>query len=188
MKIKSTEVRIMILVKSKQILEDGKFSSLTMRKIADSCEIGLGTIYRYFKNKDEILIELSREYWKKALESISSFDCINNTVQSEILQLYNDLYCKFELFDGYYIPELRNTSDESKRNGKNMESVLYASIEDLIKEIISFYGVYRGVNDDDLITSSKIVSDVFFSSIRRGCPSIKREIEFLSSNWITSDR
>jgi TetR/AcrR family fatty acid metabolism transcriptional regulator len=50
------------------------FAKATMRKIAETADIAVGTIYIYFKNKDEILQELvnrHNEEYKKLFEKMS---------------------------------------------------------------------------------------------------------------------
>jgi AcrR family transcriptional regulator len=55
-------------------IRDG-FAALTMRKIADAIEYAPGTIYLYFKNRDEIVIQLCRQGYQELL------DCLQPTAK-----------------------------------------------------------------------------------------------------------
>ncbi|MDO5298384.1 MAG: TetR/AcrR family transcriptional regulator [Clostridia bacterium] len=43
-----------------RLFETDDYSKITIRRIAQECEMGLGTFYKYFSSKDEILLELTK--------------------------------------------------------------------------------------------------------------------------------
>lgn len=56
--------RQLILTHAREILSEKGYSQLTMRGVASTCGIALGTIYNYFPNKDDLMVEMMSEYWK----------------------------------------------------------------------------------------------------------------------------
>jgi AcrR family transcriptional regulator len=66
-----TEMREIILTSALKLFADEGFENVTMRKIADKVEYSVGTLYLYFKDKDEIFFELHNrgfsEFYKKQI-------------------------------------------------------------------------------------------------------------------------
>lgn len=66
-----TEMREAILSAALHLFSDDGYDNVTMRKIADEIEYSVGTIYLYFKDKDEIFFELHKlgfeEFYKRQL-------------------------------------------------------------------------------------------------------------------------
>jgi AcrR family transcriptional regulator len=58
------ELRLKILEAAKKIFAEDKYENISMRKIAAIIEYSPTTIYRYFKNKDELLEALTTETYK----------------------------------------------------------------------------------------------------------------------------
>jgi len=56
--------RQLILTHAREILSDQGYSQLTMRGVASACGIALGTIYNYFPNKEDLMVEMMSDYWK----------------------------------------------------------------------------------------------------------------------------
>lgn len=66
-----TEMRDAILSAALHLFSDDGYDNVTMRKIADEIEYSVGTIYLYFKDKDEIFFELHKlgfdEFYKRQI-------------------------------------------------------------------------------------------------------------------------
>jgi AcrR family transcriptional regulator len=65
------EMRRAILTAALELFSDGDYNNVTMRKIADKIEYSVGTIYLYYKDRDEIFFELYNlgfdEFYKRQL-------------------------------------------------------------------------------------------------------------------------
>ncbi len=65
------EMQEIILAAALKLFSDEGYENVTMRKIADRIEYSVGTIYLYFKDRDEIFFELHKigfdEFYKKQL-------------------------------------------------------------------------------------------------------------------------
>jgi AcrR family transcriptional regulator len=66
-----TEMRDLILDAALKLFSDKGYDNVSMRKIADEIEYSVGTIYLYFKDRDEIFFELHKmgfeDFYKRQL-------------------------------------------------------------------------------------------------------------------------
>ena len=76
-------------VTKQQILENG-YSKVTMRSIAEGCQIGLGTIYNYYESKDYIVATYMMDDWKICLNNVqSNINTGKSILESVYIGLYN---------------------------------------------------------------------------------------------------
>ena len=54
-----------------QILTNG-YAKTTIRSVAAGCNIGVGTLYNYFKSKDELIASFMLEDWEICVKSITA--------------------------------------------------------------------------------------------------------------------
>lgn len=52
---------------SRSMLSEEGYENLSIRNIAKNCGIGMGTIYNYFKSKDDIIFDIIMEDWTTIL-------------------------------------------------------------------------------------------------------------------------
>ena len=58
-----------------ELIASGEYDSLPMRKIAERCDIAVGTLYNYFKSKEDLLLAVINEDFEDALAVIDR-DCL----------------------------------------------------------------------------------------------------------------
>jgi AcrR family transcriptional regulator len=80
----------------KIILKEG-FQGLTMRKIAEAIEYAPGTIYLYFKNRDEVAAELTQRGFEEFLRALGPAADIPDPAKR--LERLGTLYVKFAYDD-----------------------------------------------------------------------------------------
>jgi len=93
--------RQQILAASKQLFADRGFHQTTMEEIANAAELSPGTIYLYFKSKDELFAELSLgviQYFNGRLEKMATKETM--TVQQKLAGIKDILQdiCTFDSF------------------------------------------------------------------------------------------
>ena len=172
-KQKSIAVRQSILDSATQVFAKTGFYRAKAIEIAHKANIAVGTIYNYFKNKDDILIsifderigELNRSL-KKAIHEIENpDDALAVILDSTISILQNDR----ELAEVVTI-ELRQSS-------KFFSSTAIASVIeylDIITEVVR-QGQQRGIYRDDM--DARVIAMVMLGSL-----------ENLIHVWVLSDR
>lgn len=61
------DIRGQLLAATRESLETGGYKALSMRGVAASCSIAVGTIYNYFQSKEEMVAYVMMQDWEKAL-------------------------------------------------------------------------------------------------------------------------
>ncbi len=67
--------------KAKFILMSNGYKALTLRKVAKECGVALGTLYNYFKSKDELVAHIMLADWMSSVDKVNtmSFECKEET-------------------------------------------------------------------------------------------------------------
>lgn len=67
MKKKDNSLRQRLLNTARALAEEEGIDKLNIRSIAKKAGVASGTVYNYFSGKEEILLILTKEYWKQTL-------------------------------------------------------------------------------------------------------------------------
>lgn len=59
-----------LLREAKPILVQHGYEQLTIRNVARICDVAVGTVYRYFDSKDELVAEILRNDWSEITDSL----------------------------------------------------------------------------------------------------------------------
>ena len=59
-----------LLTEARQQLEQGGYEAVTIRSIAKSCGVGVGTVYNYFPSKEALIATHLLEDWHRRIEII----------------------------------------------------------------------------------------------------------------------
>ncbi|SHK48443.1 transcriptional regulator, TetR family [Clostridium cavendishii DSM 21758] len=116
-----------ILQGRKTLLENG-YKGFNIREIAKCCGIGIGTLYNYFANKDELIIEILNDDWN----SIIKFS--NNQIERDVplRTKIKDLYIRIDSFLSNYMDafiEMAYSGNKTKCEHYKIMSPLYLSFE-----------------------------------------------------------
>lgn len=125
----------LILDTAKTILFSKGYTELNMRNVAKECGIAIGTIYNYFPNKRDLVVEMMSGYWR---EYFNIFENIVNKDISFFLKLHNifkELETSIKTFKEVWLrPELYQTPDYVK-NGLAREDIY---MQTLVKRFETF--------------------------------------------------
>lgn len=140
--------RQQIIVAAKRIFSAKGFNKATMEDIAEEAEISPGTIYIYFKNKDELYASLSiriLQHLNIRLEHVKNQNNVND--EQRIASLKDALYDIYD-FDPLILINLFHL--QSSESLKNLSPDLLSEIKRLSQ------------------SSLKIMSDIFSEGISTG--------------------
>ena len=140
--------RQQIIVAAKRIFSAKGFNKATMEDIAEEAEISPGTIYIYFKNKDELYASLSiriLQHLNIRLEHVKNQNNVND--EQRIASLKDSLYDIYD-FDPLILINLFHL--QSSESLKNLSPELLSEIKRLSQ------------------SSLKIMSDIFSEGISTG--------------------
>lgn len=71
-----------LIEEAKKQLAEAGYSALTIRSVAGSCGVGVGTVYNYFPSKDELVAKCMLADWQKCTDVIRSVSASSDSVQT----------------------------------------------------------------------------------------------------------
>ena len=112
----------LILSSSRKLIEEIGFSALTMDKVAQKAGIAKGTVYLYFKDKDDLLEKVLSSGFEKMFERIKervgnesgAFNKLQSLINENIRHIYENRYFFKTIFlDEVNVVFLKKKSKES---------------------------------------------------------------------------
>lgn len=140
MRKKDDELREVLLSCAREIAGDGGVEAVNIRALAQKAGIAAGTVYNYFAGKEEILLALTEECWKKALQemcetvSAKPFCC-------QLEEMYLFLKMRMEDSAGTLMRSLENVQDAGRIRMHTVQ-MEFASV------IIGYMEQDRGIRTD----------------------------------------
>jgi len=137
-----------IILAARKVFSNKGFHSATMEEIASEAELSPGTLYLYFKNKEELHTSLSIEVLKHLTKEIQKVVSQDISVEEKIdrfcdvfIELYNyDSDILINLFHLQSGETLHNLSDEVLKQIKIYSTTSHRGISDVIKQ-----GIEQGI-------------------------------------------
>ena len=87
--IKDLENRL--LEEARRQIEERGYGALTVRSVAEGCGVGVGTVYNYFRSKDELLATYILRDWNGCVLAIRTVATYSDTPQSVLRCMYDQL-------------------------------------------------------------------------------------------------
>ncbi|MGD8563330.1 MAG: TetR/AcrR family transcriptional regulator [Desulfarculaceae bacterium] len=171
-KSEQEDVRALILEKAKKLFLEIGYANLTIRRIAQEIGYTPGTIYLYFKNKDEILYELHNEGFRLLLQYKKRILEGGATDPVERLRRGGHIYIDFALENPEYyelmfnMPEPRDFMDQQARSGGEREDYALRSYG-FLKESVRQFMAEGYLPGTDVDTAA-----FFFWSLAHGVVSL----------------
>lgn len=120
-----------LIQEGRRVLINSSYKNLNIRVIVKNCNIGIGTFYNYFKNKDELVIEIFKEDWKKILRIIDEMK--ENDIEFKFK--LEKIYIYINNFLENYMPifyEISTSKGDSRDKHKYVDCI-YINMEELIE-------------------------------------------------------
>lgn len=142
-KQREKEIRKKEIINAAQIVFSNKgFNSATMEEIAFEAELSPGTLYLYFKNKEELHTTLSINILKYLAEEIQKVVAKDISVEEKFenfLDVFIDVYdydsrVLINLFHLQSGDTLKNLSDEVLKQIKTHSTLAHGAIIDVVKK------------------------------------------------------
>ena len=93
--MKKSNKRDDVLQSALEIISEHGFHGSPMSMIAEKAGVGAGTIYCYFKSKDELIIEINRTLEEEMLSAIEKNHPFNKDVKKRFIHLYKTVFTYF---------------------------------------------------------------------------------------------
>ncbi|SDT98401.1 TetR/AcrR family transcriptional regulator [Desulfobacula phenolica] len=144
--------KIEIINAARTVFSNKGFNSATMEEIASQAELSPGTLYLYFKNKEELHTSLSIEILKHLADEIQTVVSQDISVEEKIesfydvfIEVYNyDPNILINLFHLQSGETLQNLSDEVLQQIKTYSAMAHGAIIDVVKQ-----GIEQGAFIDE---------------------------------------
>lgn len=126
-------LREKMLKEGKEILIKNKYDELNLRDLSKKCEIGIGTFYNYFSNKEEFVLEIFNNDWQQILNIVDELKDKDYDLKTKLKEVYINL----EVFIDTYMCifyELSMNSEYKNERKKSFEDMNFKIQELLEKE------------------------------------------------------
>ncbi|MBU1342747.1 MAG: TetR/AcrR family transcriptional regulator [Proteobacteria bacterium] len=144
--------KIEILNAARKVFSNKGFNTATMEEIASEAELSPGTLYLYFKNKEELHTTLSIEILKHLTDQIQKVVCQDISVEEKI-ERFRDVFIDVYDYDSNILinlfhlqsgETLKNLSEEVLKQIKTHSALAHGAIIDVIRQ-----GIEQGIFIDE---------------------------------------
>lgn len=80
-----------LLIQGKKLLLESGYLKLSIRTLTENCGMATGTFYQYYKNKDELVLEIMTNDWLKVIERVKNDMDANMCMHDKIKILFDQL-------------------------------------------------------------------------------------------------
>lgn len=159
------EKREIVIDTAFKLFAENKIEPVTMTVVADNCNMGVASIYRYFGTKRELVIAVATKKWKEFYGELQKY-CqefnVDKMTAAQELEFYIDRYIdlykensdllNFNANFSVYIGSEDTTKDEMKS---------YNSIVD--KFVNRFHMLYKKAQDDNTVRTDISERSIFYN-------------------------
>lgn len=166
-----------IMSVSRKIVSEKGLPALNMRALAKECGIALGTLYNYYSDKDELVVDAIESVWQDILEKSASDSGVS--FSQYITQTYAHIIKKLKDYPDFlvahsisvagsvkgkargimerYFGKIRSELREVLQNDKNVDRSVFSDIfceENLIEHVLDniIILIIKGKQDCDILT------------------------------------
>lgn len=120
---------VLILEEAKKIVVQEGVDAVSIRKVATSCGLAVGTIYNYYPTKNDLMICLMADYWNEFLKVMDALTQLPMTFQEKIRILYEHFQEFIKTFHEFWL----NTGSGKKtteytENGKRQKQLFVEAL------------------------------------------------------------
>ena len=87
--IENLEARL--IAEARKQIEEAGYSVMTIRSVAKSCGVGVGTVYNYFPSKDALLATWLLQDWKECITAINTVSTYSDTPAPVVRCIHDQL-------------------------------------------------------------------------------------------------
>ena len=102
-----------LLDEARRQVEESGFSAMTIRTVAKSCGVGVGTVYNYYPSKEALVASFMLSDWKVCVTSIEDVAAQSQSLEPVLRAIYE----KLRFFMDRYDPVFRDEAAASSYTG-----------------------------------------------------------------------
>lgn len=123
MRKKDETLRDILLGLAREIIAEQGTDALNIRTLAKRAGVASGTVYNYFANKDDILLVLTEEYWRKTLQDMHDEICAERFFD-QVREMYIFLKDRVSSSAGILMASLSNAEGAGRQRMQAMQMVI----------------------------------------------------------------
>lgn len=128
------ELEKTIKEKTKVLLFENGYSNLTIRQIAQDCNMAAGTMYNYFKSKEYLVAAIILDDWLSQLQKLNKTATKAKTPIEGIKAIYSQLIEFYGTYDKIWSDYSMNSDRAFPSKEKHI--LLVSQISSVIKELL----------------------------------------------------
>jgi len=136
MRAKIPNAREKLLANGREALLKGGYSGLSIPEVAAQCGMATGSVYSYFKNKDDLVLSVITGEWDQILNEIEENVTHEKSNRENSEYIYNKLYNFEKEFHFLYMGIINKNDeirDESRRQMRRMCDMLGDKLEEGVR-------------------------------------------------------
>lgn len=127
MRKKDETLRDTLLDHARKIAIEQGPDALNIRALAERAGVATGTVYNYFDSKDDILLAITEEYWRKALVDLDN-EVQADTFPEQLREIYAFLRNRLADSAGFWMNSLRSGQAAGRDRMSSMQKELGSAI------------------------------------------------------------
>lgn len=150
------DIKEQMLTNAENILKNDGYSALSIRRIASECKVASGTVYNYFKSKDDLIANIMMKDWEVVINELNSI----SKKSHDLTDGFRIMYKALTNFISKYSDIWKQYSD----NGGN-GSVIFIHHYELRKQIsTSISKMIENSKKSDLLPLSDLLAETLLSA------------------------
>lgn len=113
---------------AREIAENQGPDAITIRKLANQAGVASGTVYNYFSSKDDILLILTEEFWRKALLDMQQ-EVSTGSFSQQLGEIYSFLKARIAGSGMLLMNSLQNVKADGRIRMQAMHKVLRQDVQ-----------------------------------------------------------
>ena len=132
-----------LMIKGKDILVNKGYNALNIRDLAKNCNIGIGTFYNYYQNKDEIVRAIIKTDWERIVKET------HVKIQNSDKEFKEKLYIIYDGINRFLSDYLDTFMVMVSAGGKKHKSdKILIPYENILKEVLELHKEKRDISYD----------------------------------------
>lgn len=104
------------------LADERGLATLSIRSVAEACDVSVGTIYKYFPTKDDLIVDVISMFWRSAFTEDMCRIVPGERFDAFVVRLHDTLGAALRAFRSDWLPQISALSMQSRGEGKMRES------------------------------------------------------------------
>lgn len=138
-----------ILSASKELVQEAGMTSLNIREVAKKCDISVGSVYNYFKSKDDLIIATIESIWAEILE-LEEGDYSKESFETAVKHFFDSALLGSEKYSFFLDAHSMSMMNANKSKGREVMNRFFGKI---------IRGMVTSLERDPLVKSDAFSED-----------------------------